>query len=75
MYKAFDLKTTKQSFDAMFPGCSNLKFVPSNVFQKASLDEAIKSLWSLNANEICKTWFSECQIDIFLSHSSSDKEL
>ena len=75
MYKAFDLKITKQSFDTMFPGCSSLKFVPSNVFQKASLDEAIKSLWSLNANEIRKTWFSECQIDVFLSHSSSDKEL
>ena len=75
MYKAFNFKISQTEFRGKFPEYVDLTFTPSNLFTKTTMDGAVKSLWTLNADEIRKTWFSECQIDIFLSHSRKDIEL
>ena len=64
-----------ESFKAKFPECINLEFMPSDIFQKTSIDKAVESLGTLDAEEIRKTWFKDNQIDVFLSHSSRDGEL
>ena len=75
MYKAFNLKISMGSFKAKFPESINLEFMPSKIIQKTSLDKAVESLGSLDAEEIRKTWFKDSHIDVFLSHSSKDEEL
>ena len=47
------------SFKAKFPECINLEFMPSDIFQKTSIDKAVESLGTLDAEEIRKTWFKD----------------
>ena len=75
MYKAFNLKISMESFKAKFPESINLEFMPSKIIQKTSLDKAVESLESLDAEEIHKTWFKDSQIDVFCRTQARTKNL